>query len=516
MKKINLLALVAAGMMLQLSGCKRSSGNTARKTGSSAEFSYLMQSRFIDWLQEDKWYPYLLKNTNTTIDLVAGPAEDNDYYSAVDQKIISGTFPDTGIVSVSQAKVYGSQGAFVDLKPYIEKYGAHIQSYIDAHPDYKKIITADNGAVYGLVAEAPRIGDFLFYRADMFKKAGVTKQPATIEEFTDALRKLKAFYGKKNPNYYPLTGREGYIRFQSEFNAAAGFENGTSHGIYGNGKTGTDIYLPGYRNMVAWYAALYKEGLIDPEWVAGATNEESWQMKMLTGQGSVSYDYYTRPSWFMDNGGPSNDPDYQIAVLPYLKDSTGNPSVHTTEIQYNILRAMVVNVKSKDKAEAVIRFLDYLFSDEGQTLVQWGVEGQSYKIADGKKQFIVDYSKEEATPKGQARWSFLSDRLTFVKPLNDADFFTWNTDLVRDAALELFTDTYLRSAVMITYTAEQSKDLSNLTASVQDAVTAGVTQFVTGKRPVSEWNSFVKEMDDKGYRKIVAIQQAAYDAVYKK
>lgn len=521
-KKAYNLAFAALLMAVSvLAGCSQNAktndadNENGNVEGSTASFSYLMHDKFINWLHEDKWYPYVEKATGITVEFVPGGSNDDEYYSSVDQKIISKTFPDSGIVSVSQATVYGAQGAFVDLAPYIDKFGPNIKKYIEENPAYKKLITNEKGQIFGLVAEAPRFADFIFYRADQFAKAGITEVPQTIDELTDAMRKLKAYYGKDNKNYYPMIGREGYIRFQSAFNAAANFDDGISKGVYANGKTGTDLYSAGYKQMVEWYKTLYDEGLIDPEWVAGSGTEESWESKMLTGQGSISYDYLTRPSWFMDNGGPLNDPDYNIAILPYLKDLNGKPSVQTTETQYNILRAMVVNANSEDKAETIIKFLDYLYSVEGQTLVSWGVEGESYKEEGGKKQYIVDFSEQEATPAGEPRWSFLNDRLTFVKPLDNDAFYSWNTDLVRNAALELFTDENLQTGVQVTYTTEQAKQLADLSAKVNDAVTAGVTQFVTGKRPMSEWDAFLGEMETAGYKKIVALQQEAYNATYK-
>lgn len=511
-------AMLAAGTVL--AGCSQNANtNTANSGNGSVEgssgFSYLMHDKFINWLQEDKWYPYVEKATGTTVEFVPGGSNDEEYYASVDQKIISRTFPDSGIVSVSQATVYGAQGAFVDLAPYIDEFGPNIKSYIEENPTYKPLITNEDGQIFGLIAEAPRFADFIFYRADHFEKAGITKVPQTIDELTDAMRKLKAYYGKDDKNYYPMVGREGYIRFQSAFNAAASYDDGVSKGVYANGKTGTDLYSDGYKQMVEWYKTLYDEGLIDPEWVAGSGTEESWESKMLTGQGSISYDYLTRPSWFMDNGGPENDPDYNIAILPYLKDLNGNPSVQTTETQYNTLRAMVVNADSKDKAETIIKFLDHLYSDEGQTVVSWGVEGESYEEEGGKKQYIVDFSEQEATPAGEPRWSFLNDRLTFVKPIDNDAFYSWNTELVRNAALELFTDENLKTGVQVTYTAAQAQKLADLSAKVNEAVTAGVTEFVTGKRPMSEWDAFLGNMETAGYKDIVTLQQEAYDAMYK-
>lgn len=127
----------------------------------------------------------------------------------------------------------------------------------------------------------------------------------------------------------------------------------------------------------------------------------------------------------------------------------------------------------------------------------------------------MDFTEQEATPAGEPRWSFLNDRLTFVKPIDNDAFYSWNTELVRNAALELFTDESLKTGVQVTYSADQAKQLADLSAKVNEAVTAGVTEFVNGKRPMSEWDAFLGEMETAGYKKIVALQQEAYDAMYK-
>ena len=61
---------------------------------------------------------------------------------------------------------------------------------------------------------------FIFYRADHFEKAGV--DPAgikTVDDFTEALRKLKEYY-KDVDNYYPLQGREAALIFRAGLAAA--------------------------------------------------------------------------------------------------------------------------------------------------------------------------------------------------------------------------------------------------------------------------------------------------------
>ena len=159
---------------------------------------------------------------------------------------------------------------------------------------------------------------------------------------------------------------------------------------------------------------------INPEWVAGTFAEADWEASMLNGNSSVFFDYYNRAEWFMENGGPDNDPNFQMGVLNFIKDENGNPQKMTVSMKYLDECVTAVNAKcSEEKIKTILTFIDYFYTEEGIELANYGVEGESFEVAeDGTKQFIVDYQTEEATPVGEKRWSFLSDRFTVCKPVD--------------------------------------------------------------------------------------------------
>ena len=164
--------------------------------------------------------------------------------------------------------------------------------------------------------------------------------------------------------------------------------------------------------MKTWY----DEGLINPEWVAGAFSEGDWESAMWEGRGSVCFDFYTRPAAF-NLEGKKYDPDYNMAILDFLVDENGNNLKPQTAPKYNQRRATVINIDADEEtAKDIIQFIDYFYSEEGQTLANWGVEGVSYEETDDGKQYLVSYDEELAKPDGEMEWSFLSDRFTVCKP----------------------------------------------------------------------------------------------------
>lgn len=533
--RIGAAVLATAMVGTLLTGCGGGSASATASTGdgtaaaSSTEssgggdntYTMFMRSTYVDWIKELKWYDVAEERTGIHVDYISGPEEFNDVYSEIDQRVISGDLPDAVMTKLAQTSVYGPQGVFADLAPYIEKYAPNLQKYIDDNPDYKALVSDADGHIYGLCKETPIFADLIGYRVDHFKAAGIDPDSiVTIDDFTKALETLKAYYGKDNPNYYPLTGRDTAIRFASWFGAASNISSTESNGIYINGhyKDGSiDIMSDGAYKMAETMKKWYDEGLIQPEWVAGTFSEADWEAAMLNGNGSIFYDYYNRAEWFMENGGPDNDPNYQMGVLNFIKDDNGNPQKMTVSMKYNDECVTAVNANcSEDKIKTILTFIDYFYSEEGEILANYGVEGESFKDTNGDKEFIVDYQTEEATPAGEKRWSFLSDRFTVCKPVDNEAFFKWNAPLIAEATGRLFTDENLGTSYVLKFTDDQSKEVTNLLASVYDAQMSGIAQFIDGARELTpdNWAAFQQEMNDLGLSRIEEIQLAAYQAMY--
>jgi putative aldouronate transport system substrate-binding protein len=476
------------------------------------EFSYLAHTRIIGWIKDSMWVDEALKRTSTSIEFVDG-GEDPQYTSNVDLRVGGMNFPDAGIVTPAQALLYGREGAFLDLKPLIDEHAPNIKKYIESDPTYQKLITNEEGQIYGLTFMNLPAPMTILYRKDMFDKIGVTSEPRTIDELTEAFRKLKAEYGATNNTFYPYTGRGEFTRFfLDSFNAAAGVdESGKVHGVLG-AFDAFDLYAPGYKQWVEWHGLLYKEGLIDPEYATNTQSEETWQTKMLTGAGAFNFDHYSRPEWFMLNGGPENDPNYQTAVMTPFLDQNGQQSKQTMGLKYQQAYNFVINAQAKDKAAGILRYLDYIWSEDGKTLAQWGIEGETFKVADGKKQHTVNYTEQVTKVAGEKRWDFNVGSPMFPRDYNKDDAWQWSTDLTRDFATRLFTPEYTKPIPFVKYTTEQSAAKQELAARVLEEVKSNVIKFVRGDRPMSEWDAFLSDMEKLGYKKITEIDQAAYDA----
>lgn len=197
--RIGAAVLATAMVGTLLTGCGGGSASTTASTGdgtaaaSSTEssgdgdntYTMFMRSTYVDWIKELKWYDVAEERTGIHVDYISGPEEFNDVYSEIDQRVISGDLPDAVMTKLAQTNVYGPQGVFADLAPYIEKYAPNLQKYIDDNPDYKALVTDTDGHIYGLCKETPIFADLIGYRVDQFKAAGIDPDSiVTIDDFT--------------------------------------------------------------------------------------------------------------------------------------------------------------------------------------------------------------------------------------------------------------------------------------------------------------------------------------------
>ena len=72
------------------------------------------------------------------------------------------------------------------------------------------------------------------------------------------------------------------------------------------------------------------------------------------------------------------------------------------------------------------------------------------------------------------------------------------------------------TSYVLKFTDDQSKEVTNLLASVYDAQMSGIAQFIDGTRELTpdNWVAFQQEMNDLGLSRIEEVQLAAYQAMY--
>ncbi|MDR3167191.1 MAG: extracellular solute-binding protein [Treponema sp.] len=327
----------------------------------------------------------ILEKTNIRIDFQIVPASNyNDKKSAL---LATNQMPEVSFITGNDITRYAPTGLFLPLEKYVNSM-PNFKRFWDTIPDLKKSMIG--GELYGfqMVARNEASNGFgPVIRTDLLAKHSIPI-PTTFDELLDALESLKRIY----PNSRPYSLRNGATlqHFKtSAYMLGSGFG---SNGLYYDFDVDGGKYIFGpatkeFKTVLKFFADAYRRGVLDPDYAT--TTSSQFQAKMT---GGTSF-------FFNDNSGFSIDytnllrkiePDASLEFIPYLTNSYGQRRAVAYATTLND-RFFAIRADIKDP-DTIIRFFDWLYSDEGSDITNYGKEGVSFRYnAQGKPEFIKEY-----------------------------------------------------------------------------------------------------------------------------
>ena len=287
-------------------------------------------------------------------------------------------------------------GSAIDMDTLIRQYAPNYMKALKTDEILMKQALTDEGklaAMYKLEPTAARLvtsGPFM--RKDLLDQYDL-KVPVTIEDW---YKVLKAF--KEHGAEAPLTVVNSEPRTSLYFTMSA-FQ--TYYSFYSDPDTEQVMFGPITENYREWLREMnrwYKEGLIDPEYTA--TDRKTQASNMTGGKSAASMGMLSASIGNMTKTARETNPDYELVGCPWpIKEEGDTPYVINYEASVRVGgMGAVVTSSCKDPVLAV-SVLDYFYSEEGQTLLNWGMEGVTYTAdSDGSKHYTDTIMKSEKTP----------------------------------------------------------------------------------------------------------------------
>ncbi len=470
---------------------------------------------FMTWevpaVRDAVWFEPLQEAANVRINLIDG-GDRSVYYQNIDLRLASRDIPDTLVVDMTQADLYGPQGAFVDWAPHIDQIGPNIRQFADDNPMFEALVTTDAGNIFAVPFEQPAVPWVVaMYREDVFDELGLSL-PTDTDELLEVLRQLKA--ANPDPGFYPISAVNLGLFIVGFFQDAFGAEaqtpgpDGALTGHYAEWGGGQDLLAPGYRDMIEYLKVLYEEGLADPEMIHDAHNEEVWGAKMINGDSVITAHHYSRTARFT-TAGRELDPDFLMSPMVPLQRPDGSRRYYMAP-RFALTWSTAIGSPTRDPA-SIVRFYDYLFSDEGNAFLNWGIEGRSYEWVDGERRYIISWDDVMYPRDDGQMWSLIQTQFRFAAPADheaaaalESDPFPWVPEFQQ----------YLYSPKQLKVPGEDLVRISEIAPRLNEEIAAGRIAFITGDRPMNEWDSFVQSIIDLGYKEVTAINQRWFDKLY--
>lgn len=294
-------------------------------------------------------------------------------------------------------------GAIQPLDEPLEKYG---QSLLAGMPQRVWEAVTIDGRLYAIPKFAKNPGDSLFIRKDWLDKLGLDV-PRSLDDFVRVMRAFKEEDPDGNGRHdtYGLTIGTSF-QFSSPFFAAfgvpiAGLDTGepfTKYWVEREGRLVSPTVLPEMKEAVRFFAGLYSEGLLDPEFPLN--KKAVVARKVAEGKVGLYAGYYHETRTAIAES-VKHDPAAEWIAIGY---PVGPAGFSGTGMPPEIVAYNIVPSDSRH-AEEVVRLLDWMIG-EGYKTLRFGFEGEVYTMRDGE--MAID--AEESTRVNYRQ------RLIFVAP----------------------------------------------------------------------------------------------------
>ena len=329
------------------------------------------------------FFPTILERTNAKI-TIDWRVEDN-YATQVATTLASRNLPD-----ILQANAYGvmnlvSEGAVIPLDDYIDLIPNVVAAVgEDRMADWR---SAD-GHIYAIptIVDVPG-SQSVMIRQDWLDALNM-KAPENWDEWVALWRAIKAndLNGNGDPNdEIPLAlekGSNGERCMASLMNAfGIRASSDTQFCVLDDG-TYTVVYEhPRFKEFLQAAQDLYKEGIIDPEFATRAQAELFTAMDSNLVGTTMTWAERAKLSTYSNRDGGDED-----ALWTCVAPITGPYGDQMTQERAAVtpLWCITTAAEKAGKVEDILKLFNWMFSEEGIILYNYGLEGETFDYVDGK------------------------------------------------------------------------------------------------------------------------------------
>ena len=412
-------------------------------------------------------------------------------------------------------------GTIQNLTKWWAQYSPNIKKIFDSNPDVRREGLLDDGSffAYGKIKgdKSICITTGMMLRADWLKKLNL-QPPTCIDEWHTVLKAFKTqdANGSGDPSkQIPYVGSPATrtsttsplyafaLAWDLIYNDFAIRDNGKTI-VYGP-------LLPEYREFVETMRQWYSEGLIDPDYVSN--NGQSIDAKILSNTaGAFRAAINGGMGKYFDTWLAQGKTSYDI--VPVISPSRLPGGPHYSDIQAMVSsEGVAITGKNKIPTETM-QYLDYGYSPDGQIIQNYGIEGQSYTMVNGKPKLtdlILKNPNKYPIMNALHMFNFSTSQGPGIQ-LSDT-FFQVAIYPRQIEAYKNWTNGIQKANLPpLKLSAEDGARVSKIMGDVYTFVDEQVNKFVMGVQPMSGYDAFVKQLQSMNINEAIALEQKALNA----
>lgn len=423
--------------------------------------------------------------------------------------VASGDYPDLfGSMEGYAGKTTGAfqDGVIYDLTDYVNDYMPNYKAVVESDNRYEAVAMQDDGS-YLCICQltsldvSPNVGFVM--RGDWLDGMGWDYHDVlTYDAWYEVLKGFKVEYGAKSPLWISNYGGVMESILSSGYGIFTDCSDKKMPIIKRDGRIvftpfEKDSFIPYLEMLQKWYG----EGLINQDYLSGTIllTDISTIAGNQSGTWVTYVDYMHNYDEYVDEGF------YLVPVYnPVL--SAGQPNYISKGISYGEKNGLSISTACTE-VEVACRFIDYLYSEEGRILSNYGVEGVSFNMVDG------EYVITELVTEDERNIGWLEYTINrFYTVIEFSRMFS-TYDEYQHEALDMWgtaTDDYVVTDD-VSLTAEELSEFSALWADIKTLTSEFINGFIVGSVTAEDYDRYVETAKSLNVDRCVALYQQALD-----
>ena len=263
-----------------------------------------------------------------------------------------------------------------------------------------------------------------------------------------------------------------------------------------------------YKDVLEYLHKLYEEGLLDPNFAT--LNSTTSRSNFMNGLSGVTSDSGGGGLGAFVNGMP----DAKLAGVGSLVAKEGDTpmSGHFEAQVQNVYGVITPQCENK---EIAAQFLNYLYTEEGHLLANFGNDGESYTMVDGVPTY-TDLVMNN--PDGMDRSTALShyclawDSGPMVQDKGYGEQYFNLPEQIQAKTLWSQTDAKKYFAPSLSIAEEDTAEYNKLNSDITTYVNEMMIHYIDGTKDLADFETeYLGTLKEMGIDKLIAIKQAAYD-----
>jgi putative aldouronate transport system substrate-binding protein len=443
-------------------------------------------------INEDKWVKELESRTNTDLDIKLVPHAEFEQKMA--QMFAINDIPDVvqGSGGVAGKELAGSveAGVFMPLDDLLQEHGQDLLNIIPQEAWDQQKYDGKIMAIPEWLGNPARRATWI--RTDLLEQTGLDI-PKTVDEYLNVLRAFKELGVKQ-----PFAARENLKYADMFFGAYDVYPYLSMFEQQGDQIVPKFFDSENMQAAIGVYKTMFDEGLISQEFAT--VNPTTFKNAILAGDVGI---WNMNANELLQWTGQlqENVPEARTAIIP----SPVGPDGKGGHYLYGpVTRAYFINNEvDQEKAANIIKFFNWMVSEEAKTFFTFGIEGDTY-TKDGDK---INYTSPTDTQGiDEERY-----RTAFLWMVQDTTYNEGILGLTEEGAnlIEVY-DTLLanegRDGIKFEPRLEslqENPDISPLSDVPAPVIRDHIVRMIYGQEPISNWPEVIEEWKSKGGNAVI-------------